>query len=192
MRIQPHDILVPEEDPFRHDLLDRKESVEVLTHLVRSLEGPCVLAVDAAWGNGKTTFLKIWRQHLINNGFSVVQFNAWETDFTGDPFLALCTELTGELETHIGLANKISAARECAKKLMRRAVPGLVRVLTSGILDLDSISEGEISKTLASIAEDRFTEYKSAKDSIMEFRRSLQDIADSVSRSSENRPLMRQ
>ncbi len=104
MRIQPHDIPVPEEDPFRHDLLDRKKSVEVLTHLVRSFEGPCVLVVDAAWGNGKTTFLKIWRQYLINVGFSVVQFNAWETDFAGDPFLALCTELTDELETHIGLA----------------------------------------------------------------------------------------
>ena len=38
MRIQPHDILVPADDHFRHDLLDRKESIEVLTHLVRSFE----------------------------------------------------------------------------------------------------------------------------------------------------------
>ena len=49
IRIQPREIEVPEKDPFENDLLDRKESVEVLTHLVRSFEGPCVLAVDAAW-----------------------------------------------------------------------------------------------------------------------------------------------
>lgn len=73
MRIQPNDIEVPAYDPFQQDLLDRKESVEVLTHLVRSFEGPCVLAVDAAWGNGKTTFLRIWRQYLLNLGFPLVQ-----------------------------------------------------------------------------------------------------------------------
>ena len=85
IRIQPREIDVPENDPFKNDLLGRKESVEVLTHLVGSLEGPCVLAVDAAWGNGKTTFLRIWAQYLRNRGFPVVEFNAWETDFSGTP-----------------------------------------------------------------------------------------------------------
>lgn len=190
MRIQPHDILVPEADPFRHDLLDRKESVEVLTHLVRAFEGPCVLAIDAAWGNGKTTFLKIWHQYLVNAEFPVVQFNAWETDFAGDPFLALCTELTDELEAYANLADKIASTRKCAKKIMRRALPGLVRALTYGILDLDSVLEGEIDKAVASIAEDSFTEYKSAKDSITEFRSSLQDIASAVSQPPKNLPLI--
>lgn len=192
MRIQPFDIVVPEEDPFRHDLLDRKESVEVLTHLVRSFEGPCVLAIDAAWGSGKTTFLKIWRQHLINCKFSVVQFNAWETDFAGDPFLSLCTELTDELETYTDadLANKIGSARECAIKIMRRAVPGLIRALTAGILDVNSILEDEVGNALASIAEDRFTEYKSAKESIAEFRSSLNEIANTVSQARNGQPLI--
>lgn len=192
MRIQPFDIVVPEEDPFRHDLLDRKESVEVLTHLVRSFEGPCVLAVDAAWGNGKTTFLKIWRQHLINSKFSVVQFNAWETDFAGDPFLALCTELTDELDTYTDtdLAKKIASARESAKKIMRRAVPNLIRALTAGILDVNPILEGEVGNALASVAEDRFKDYKSAKESIVEFRSSLNEIAKTVSQSRDGQPLI--
>ena len=192
MRIQPFDIAVPEDDPFVHDLLDRKESIRVLTHLVRSFEGPCVLAIDAAWGNGKTTFLKIWRQHLINSSFSVVQFNAWETDFAGDPFLALCTELTDELETYTDtdLRSKIASTRECAKKIMRRAVPSLIRALTAGILDADSILESEAGNALASITEDRFAEYKSAKDSISEFRSSLNDIAKTVSQSRDGRPLI--
>ena len=76
IRIQPREIDVLTDDPFKNDLLDRKEPVEVLTHLVGAIEGPCVLAVDAAWGNGKTTFLRIWAQHLRNQGFPVVEFNA--------------------------------------------------------------------------------------------------------------------
>ena len=78
IRIQPRDLEVPEKTPFRHDLLNRRESVEILTQLVGTLDGPCVFAVDAAWGNGKTTFLRMWAQHLRNQEFPVVEFNAWE------------------------------------------------------------------------------------------------------------------
>ena len=194
MRIQPNDIEVPAYDPFQHDLLDRKESVEVLTHLVRSFEGPCVLAVDAAWGNGKTTFLRIWRQHLLNLGFPVVQFNAWETDFAGDPFLALSTELTEGLKEYADsdaqIKAKINATRELAKKVMRRAVPGVIRAVTAGVLDVNPLLEGELGDALASITENRFSQYKSAKDSITEFRNALQDIADRLAERRNDRPLI--
>ena len=72
IRIQPREIEVPEDNPFKNDLLGRRELVEVLTHLVGSLEGPCVLAVDAAWGNGKTTFLRIWAQYLRQQEFPII------------------------------------------------------------------------------------------------------------------------
>ena len=127
IRIQPREIEVPEADPFRNDLLGRRESVEVLTHLVGSLEGPCVLAVDAAWGNGKTTFLRIWAQYLRKQEFPIVTFNAWETDFSEDPFVALSTELTEGLQEYDDelLVTKIADTKERAKEVLRRAVPGL-------------------------------------------------------------------
>ena len=190
VRIQPYDIEVPEDDPFKHDLLDRKESVEVLTHLVSSFDGPCVLAVDAAWGNGKTTFLKMWRQHLRNHEFPVVDFNAWETDFAGNPFLALSTELTEELQEFAGLDEKLSIAKEQAKEVMRRVVPGIIRAVTAGALNVDTLLENELGGALASIAENSVTEYKSAKRSIAKFRNTLQDIANTVSQSRSNRPLI--
>ena len=140
---QPREVDVPENDPFKNDLLGRKESVEVLTHLVGSLEGPCVLAVDAAWGSGKTTFLRIWAQHLRNQGFAVVEFNAWETDFAGDPFVSLSTELTEGLRAYPDetLATKIDGTRKVAAEVIRRAVPGLIRVATAGILDVSPLME---------------------------------------------------
>ena len=91
---QPREIDVPKDDPFKHDLLDRREAVDTLTHLVANLDGPCVLGVDAAWGAGKTTFLRMWTQYLRNQGFPVVEFNAWETDYSEEPFVTLSTELT--------------------------------------------------------------------------------------------------
>ena len=192
IRIQPREVEVPENDPFKNDLLGRKESVEVLTHLVGSLDGPCVLAVDAAWGSGKTTFLRIWAQYLRNQGFPVVEFNAWETDFAGDPFVSLSTELTDGLGAYTDetLATKIDNTTNVAKEVIRRAVPGLIRVATAGILDVNPLLGKELGQALASAAEKRLSDYREAQKSIKEFRRVLQDMAYTVSKSKGNRPLI--
>ena len=77
----------------QHDLLDRKQHILTLTNLLHNLESPYTLSIDASWGNGKTTFLNMWKQHLRNEKFPVVEFNAWETDFAGDPLVAITSEL---------------------------------------------------------------------------------------------------
>ena len=192
IRIQPREIDVPEGDPFKNDLLDRKEPAEVLTHLVGSIEGPCVLAVDAAWGAGKTTFLKIWSQHLRKQGFPVVEFNAWETDHSGDPFVALSSELTEGLQEYKDepLVQKIDETKKAAKEVFRRAVPGIIRVTTAGILDVSPLMEKELGQTLASYAKDRLSEYQEAQKSVNTFRNVLLDMAGTLSKSHENRPLI--
>ena len=192
IRIQPQEIEVPEDDPFKNDLLDRKEPVEILTHLVGSIEGPCVLAVDAAWGTGKTTFLRIWAQYLRNQGFPVIEFNAWETDFTGDPFVALSSELTDGLSeyTDKSLSEKITAAKDAAKEVIQRAIPGIIRIATAGILDVSPLIEKEAGQFLASYAQERLAGYQGARESVQNFRTVLQDMASTLAESSQNRPLV--
>ena len=116
IRVQPADIEIPEQDPFKNDLLGRREPVEVLANLLRSIDGPCVLAVEGAWGAGKTTFLKILSQYLRNQGFRAVEFNAWETDSTEDPFLALSQELEEGLRQNASgsLPTKLDAMKSAA------------------------------------------------------------------------------
>ena len=185
IRIQPREIEVPEYDPFRNDLLDRNEPVEVLTHLVGSLEGPCVLAVDAAWGNGKTTFLNIWAQYLRNQGFPIVKFNAWETDFSGDPFVALSKELMEGLKeyTNESMAQKIE---DGAKEVLQWTVPTLLR-FGAAIIPLTG---SEIGQVLGSYAKERLVAYRQAKESVPEFRHALHDMAVAVSKSKGGRPLI--
>lgn len=184
IRIQPRELEVPEDDPFRCDLLGRKESAEVLTHLVGSLEGPCVLALDAAWGNGKTTFLNMWAQHLRNEGFPIVKFNAWETDFSEDPFIALSKELTEGIRAYAdkSMTQKIEDA---TKAIFRSAVPGLIRLGTASI----PLVGTEMGQAFASYVEERLSAYQKAKESVPEFRHALEDMAAEVSQSKGGRPL---
>ena len=192
IRIQPIDIIVPEDDPFCNDLLDRKDSIEVLTHLLGSIEGPCVMAVDAGWGNGKTTFRRIWSQHLRNEGYPVVEINAWETDFSDDPFLALATELTNSLkyQSENSTVEKIDEAKKCAAEVMRRALPGLIRIGTAGILDIQPLLNEEIGNALASYAECRLSAYQESKDSVEKFKQALQEMATNISQSNGDFPVV--
>ena len=148
--------------------LEQKGAAEILTQLIDGIDGPCVLAVDAAWGTGKTTFLKMWAQHLRNNRFPVVEFNAWETDHAGDPFVATVTELTEGLRgfEDESLNARIRDTAEAAKQVAVRAIPRVIRLLTAGVLDVDPLIEKEAGRILSSYAEDRLKEYTQTRNSI--------------------------
>ena len=192
IRIRPADIDVPEHSPFEHDLLDRKKPAEILTELVDAIAGPCVLAVDAAWGAGKTTFLKMWAQHLRNCDFPIVSFNAWETDHVGDPFTALVSEITEGLREHKqeSFSERIEDTKEAAKRVLLRAVPGLVRVATAGVLDIQPLIEKEAGQLLSSFAETKLTKYREAQESIGEFRTKLGKMARELIEFGAQKPLI--
>lgn len=192
IRVQPREIEVPTDDPFRNDLLGRKDLVDTLTRLIASIEGPCVLAVDAGWGNGKTTFLRIWAQRLRDLGFPVVQFNAWETDFSGEPFVALSTELTESLKAYSTgtVAEKLSDTTKAAKELLRRAVPGIVRLATAGVVDVNSLMGSEVRDLLGSYAEGRLAAYRDEQKSVKEFKQTLADMAAALAESQKGHPVV--
>ena len=181
-RIQPPEIEVPDQDPFQYDLLERKDTAEILTYLVSSIEGPCVIAVDAAWGAGKTTFLRLWAQHLRNERFSVVAFNAWETDFCDDPFVSLSTELTDKLRDTMSpsLGEEIKRTQDLAKKVVLAVVPGVVSLATQGVVDLNSLREGQ----------DRLSEYRQARDLLKKFKDSLHKMTEAIAKSEKRLPLV--
>ena len=150
------------------------------------------MAVDAGWGTGKTTFLRMWAAHLRNEGFPVVEFNAWETDFAGDPFIALSTELTESLRGSCNgaLEEKLERTIEVAKEVARRSLPGAIRLLTMGALDLQPLIEKEAAQVLSSLAENRVSEYQKTREALNKFRESLQDTANALAESNDDRPLV--
>ena len=72
-RLQPLPVDVPLDDPFKNDLLGRKDFGETLATSLASVEGACVIAVNGRWGTGKTTFISMFTQHLRNEGFPIVE-----------------------------------------------------------------------------------------------------------------------
>ena len=89
MNLRAKEIVSQPDDPFKDDLLNRKCYAEVLTNIIKQTDTGFTLSINADWGYGKTTFIKMWEAMLQSEGYKTVYFNAWETDFVADPMMAL-------------------------------------------------------------------------------------------------------
>ena len=179
--VQAKECEVPEGDPFENDLLERKEPIEILTSLVNSIKGPCVMSLDAPWGAGKTTFINMWSKHLRNKEFPVVEFNAWKTDHSDKPLSALSSELIDGLSQQNAdkwLTDKLS---KTVKNILK-AAPAFIRGSTA----ITAVTTGnpiieKAGQIISSLFKDALTNYQNREKSIKVFRDTLQDMAKSLS-----------
>ncbi len=192
MKLKAPIIQIPDEDPFRHDLLRRKESAEILTELLRSTGDPLVLCVDASWGEGKTTFLTMWKKYLENTGFQTLYFNAWENDFSDDGLVSLIGELEAGIDELSLKDSKVKKAKSHltkAKKmgavLLKHALPAGVKIATAGAVNLDAATEATLSKLSEKIAQDQIENYEVSKKSVAGFRKELSLFAEQVTTNAE-------
>ncbi len=91
VKLEEYEGFTPEKDIF-----NRKFFAEKLTSLIRETDDELVIALDAKWSAGKTTFVKMWRGYLKEHNIKSVYFDAFENDFVEDPLIA---ERTGDRQT---------------------------------------------------------------------------------------------
>ena len=174
IRIQPKPIEVPDDDPFRDDLLGRKEFAETLAATLGAIDGPGVFAIDGGWGTGKTTFVAMFSQHLRNEHFRVVNINAWETDYADDPLSALVSSLADAEED----ATRRDSFKSTAVGLLRVVAPPAIRIATSGLLNLDAAFEKGAGDVLAKFAEHGLARFEQHAKSMAAFKERLAELAD--------------
>ena len=126
--------VITPDDPFDDDALDRENLARRLTQRVESSVTPYTLALDANWGEGKTTFLKMWQADLKKSGFQCVYYDAWASDFCRDSFPSMVAELKeffsgSENET---VAEKISKEGAAVVKAMMKILPSSLAGFVGG------------------------------------------------------------
>lgn len=82
-------LVSPDERFEKYEIINNQPYAKHLTQFLKSkAEDGYVLNLNAEWGAGKTTFLQCWCNELKEK-HPVVYFDAWKSDFTKDPMLAL-------------------------------------------------------------------------------------------------------
>lgn len=167
---KPKEIEVDPSNPFVNDALGRDKYANILTSVIEAYaQSGCVLAINGDWGSGKTTFVRMWKASLDNEGYKTIYFNAWESDYIDDPLIAFISELR-ELNANSDAFNKVlsnvgrillSASSLAAKAIIKRFVS----------IDTDDI-KGIIDET-KDIGERYLNAYSEEKATFEDFKNNL-------------------
>ena len=111
-QLKPEEFPVSSGSPYTGDLLGRESFGDGLTRLVDYGAGTGVVLIHAAWGSGKTTFLRMWTQQARNDGKVVASLNAWDGDYRDNPLEYIAERLASELEREV--------PRSCLGRLRNR------------------------------------------------------------------------
>ncbi|MDE0171787.1 MAG: P-loop NTPase fold protein, partial [bacterium] len=79
--------------------MDRLAQVGIVTGVLSREAGPAVVIVNAPWGGGKTTFLKMCAAELQDSDVLVVEFNSWTQQYTTKPLLDLVGAISYQIQT---------------------------------------------------------------------------------------------
>ena len=194
LQVSPPEIDVPIEDPFANDLLMSHTRAQALTRLIERASPPYVIAIDAEWGNGKTTFLRMLKRELQSEGFGVIAFNAWEHDFTNNPV----TTLAGEIVKQTKIFGHQSLRRRAAE-LAKAVAPIAIEV---GAATIPAAATGNIPGTVATLAKgvlrfvriigqnDPVEKYDQTTKGICNFKKALRQTAQAVADQSDGKPMV--
>ena len=188
MKIKHQELVIPKDEPFKNCQLDREKYASVLTDIVESYSEGFVLSINNAWGTGKTTFIKMWKQHLENQGFQTIYFNAWENDFDSNPLVAIMSELKTLINGDKDRENKFKSALEKAAILVKNITPALVNALSKkyiGETGADLLEN--TTKAAVEIFESEINIYTNKKETIKQFKVKLGEF---IKAKSDQKPLV--
>lgn len=180
MTFKAQKLIVNDSNPFENDQLSRKSEVENLAELLINISTPIVLSVNAPWGYGKTTFLKMLHSTLKTRKQKAIYFSAWETDFASDPLLAFIGEINDKLDSIIG-SDKIKneawkKAKNASAYIIKKSIPSIIKLATYGAIDTEEIFEDEASSLMENFSKDLIQTYSENKNAIFEFKKSIKSM----------------
>lgn len=180
MRLE--EIIPDKDDPFKDCKLGRKKQAEALKSLITSFDRGGVIALNNRWGAGKTTFIRMFDQHIRNEGYTTIYFNAWENDFDDNPLSALI----GELSQHLTQNKHADEVIEHGAKLFLDVSSAFVGHLIEkhiGSAASKTIFEA-INNSSAEIFKEELKEYAAKKESLNKFHQSLTEfVAENTKKS---------
>ncbi|WP_181257692.1 KAP family P-loop NTPase fold protein [Vibrio splendidus] len=206
MKLIVPELKVEEDNPFSRDLFQRNVFAESLTNLIKNIDDNLVVSIDADWGEGKTTFINMWRAHLQLQGIKTIYFDSFKNDYSNDPFIDIASEILSFIEVEYEKNAHIVKAQgelknktvQVGKKLLGWSAKVAVKAATLGAIKDSDIEELEnVANDIANGASDvvsnaileRINSHKSQKDSLESFNTKIGELGSAV-KELQNFPLL--
>lgn len=184
--------MTEDKDVWADDFMGRKPSCDFLTKYLLANEHVKVLNVNSPWGAGKTFFLERWKAELSKQHVFVL-FNAWETDYSAEPLLALvtCIEQQTKDELDITASEAGRRAVDVGASILKKAMPliakGLVRKYVG--VDLDELigegSGGDAADSASDLVTSLITDQANTARQVDEFKAAVVERLSSAAQNND-------
>ena len=200
MKLVAPPIKVDAEDGFANDVLGRKSYGEALCNIISNSEDELVICLDGKWGEGKTTFVKMFCGVLVRSDIPSIYIDAFSSDHIEDPFFAVASEISA-------FAEEMGVKEETKSSLKEHTVAVGVQLLswgakiglkaaTLGALtasDIEALGgvKGDIAEGISGVAakfvQVRLDAYSSSMAVFDEYRKSLSELPQAIGNEKTNR-----
>jgi hypothetical protein len=200
MKFVTPSLLVADTDGFNNDILQRQQFGDALVNLVTRSTDDLVISLDGKWGEGKTTFVKMWQGLLKEKGIPSIYIDAFQNDYTEDAFISIASAITSYVDLNSTKAQESSDFKDKAKKVGVRLLSWTAKIgikgATLGIIkesDIDALSEigdevaADTSETIADLVKERLNAHSKETELIQSFRESLSDLPANLTDNSSGR-----
>lgn len=185
MILKHQPIYIEDTNIFEFDKLDRKETIENLSNLLVSTNNAFTLSINANWGAGKTTFIRLWKEYLKKeHNINSIYFSAWEDDFSKEPLISILGELNEYISNHFHadpeVEKKFEKVKNVGGKILKRGIPAFLKGMTSGVVDLDKGFEEAIGAIAESTARELIDNYSKDKLVTEEFKSTIKELISHI------------
>lgn len=186
---------INEGDMFAKDEFARKSFGDALLNLVSKVSDEMVISIDGRWGEGKTTFNKMWMDQLRQERVHSIYIDAFANDYCEDAFIAIAGPIIDYFEKNKGNigSEKLSAFKEKAKKVGGQLLGWSARVgikaATLGILkdaEIDKLAEikddvaSDASSFVGDLIEERLKSHARNVETISSFKETLSAMPNQI------------
>jgi predicted KAP-like P-loop ATPase len=178
-------IEIDEKSIFLNDMLDREDAIKNLSAIIETTTNSFVLSINADWGSGKTTFVKLLQTYLKKEkNINSIYFSAWEDDFSKEPLISILGEVKKYIVDNFPTGSEQSESFEDVKafvgKVLKRSVPAFLKGITGGVLNFDKDFDDAIGAIAESAAKELIDNYLKDKEVMQEFKKSIKDLLSKI------------
>ncbi len=185
MRFRVSETEVDKADPFINDKLGRRVCADILTGIFNITRGPFVMCLNSPRGTGKTTFVKMLRQHITNQGFPSIYFDAREADYNDNPLISFIGEMYTAIDELRRYGFDIERGKKSYKKIkknakdiIRRAVPVALKTAVHKPQDIEKGMDDFYAEFTSGVLEEQIKNYSAARAHAQEFRKHMRELVE--------------
>jgi hypothetical protein len=169
------------------DVFNRKHYADFLTKNLLNGKKSFVLNIDAAWGSGKTFFLKHWYEDVKQEHPSIY-FDAWKTDYSQNPFISITSSFLKALVEYLPEKEREEKRKNIYNKvgsILSHTLPIVLKSLvkkhvgeegTEAITGIGSDTEDAMANSTEEIAKELLKGHSKTQDAIIEFKDIINNI----------------